>query len=239
MTIAGQFALSLDNIRLYAEAQERLSETLTLLAVSETCPARPARRGDASGRSGGGARVPRRHDRRLLPRRAPGGPRAWQAIPCPPSTECSSSSSRSCWHVLPGSRTPGEAAAPPGVVTVAASPASTRSGRATSRPISVLFAAALAHGTPVGGLFLVWWRTGRTFLPSRDPPPRGRGRSGRTRHGEHRPRPADAATPCRDGDAPVHQPRPRVDARSRRASAHVPQDRGGHRGRRLHRPVDL
>src|SRR6185503_461830 len=36
MTIAGQLALSLENIRLYAEVQERLRETQTLLAVSET-----------------------------------------------------------------------------------------------------------------------------------------------------------------------------------------------------------
>jgi GAF domain-containing protein/CheY-like chemotaxis protein len=34
VTIAGQLALSLDNTRLYAEAQERLQETTTLLAVS-------------------------------------------------------------------------------------------------------------------------------------------------------------------------------------------------------------
>src|SRR5439155_1618565 len=34
-TIAGQLALSLENIRLYAEVQERLRETQTLLAVAE------------------------------------------------------------------------------------------------------------------------------------------------------------------------------------------------------------
>src|SRR5207249_7328433 len=35
VTIAGQLALSLENTRLYAEAQERLRETTTLLAVGE------------------------------------------------------------------------------------------------------------------------------------------------------------------------------------------------------------
>src|SRR5262249_17944108 len=34
VTIAGQLALALDNTRLYAEAQERLRETTTLLAVT-------------------------------------------------------------------------------------------------------------------------------------------------------------------------------------------------------------
>ena len=36
MTIAGQLALSLENIRLYAEVEERLRETQTLLTVAET-----------------------------------------------------------------------------------------------------------------------------------------------------------------------------------------------------------
>src|SRR5262249_18187249 len=33
-------------------------------------------------------------------------------------------------------------------------------------PHSVLFAAALAHGEPIGGLFLVWGQTGRQFTPA-------------------------------------------------------------------------
>ena len=32
-------------------------------------------------------------------------------------------------------------------------------------PHSVMVAPTMAHGEPVGGLFLVWWRTGRVFLP--------------------------------------------------------------------------
>ena len=31
---------------------------------------------------------------------------------------------------------------------------------------SVLFVPTMAHGAPVGGLFLVWWRTGREFTPA-------------------------------------------------------------------------
>ena len=33
-------------------------------------------------------------------------------------------------------------------------------------PHSVLVAPTMAHGQPVGGLFLVWWRTGRLFPPA-------------------------------------------------------------------------
>src|SRR5881409_1090022 len=33
-------------------------------------------------------------------------------------------------------------------------------------PHSVLFVPTLAHGQPVGGLFLVWWQTGRVFEPA-------------------------------------------------------------------------
>ncbi|HUF92434.1 MAG TPA: GAF domain-containing protein, partial [Candidatus Limnocylindria bacterium] len=33
-------------------------------------------------------------------------------------------------------------------------------------PLSVLFVPTLAHGEPVGGLFLVWWRRGRAFEPA-------------------------------------------------------------------------
>ena len=33
-------------------------------------------------------------------------------------------------------------------------------------PHSVLFVPTIAHGEPVGGLFIVWWRTGRVFEPA-------------------------------------------------------------------------
>ncbi|MGH9268712.1 MAG: GAF domain-containing protein, partial [Acidimicrobiales bacterium] len=33
-------------------------------------------------------------------------------------------------------------------------------------PHSVLLAPTMAHGQPIGGLFLVWWRTGRAFPPA-------------------------------------------------------------------------
>src|SRR5439155_829271 len=33
-------------------------------------------------------------------------------------------------------------------------------------PHSVLFVPTLAHGQPVGGLFLVWWQTGHVFEPA-------------------------------------------------------------------------
>ena len=33
-------------------------------------------------------------------------------------------------------------------------------------PHSVMVAPTMAHGEPVGGLFLVWWRTGRVFPPN-------------------------------------------------------------------------
>jgi GAF domain-containing protein/ActR/RegA family two-component response regulator len=41
-----------------------------------------------------------------------------------------------------------------------------RSWQSALPPHSVLFVPTLAHGEPVGGLFLVWWRTGRRFEPA-------------------------------------------------------------------------
>jgi signal transduction histidine kinase/CheY-like chemotaxis protein len=47
-----------------------------------------------------------------------------------------------------------------------ADPRFDQSWQAALPPHSVLFAPTLAHGEPVGGLFLVWWHTGRSFEPA-------------------------------------------------------------------------
>ena len=167
MTIAGELALALENTRLYAEAQERLRETATLLAVGEILSrpgpvpervrevAREVARATGANTVGAyfldakreslvplvGYHVPREllegfMTRPIVLARNPELLPAWEA-------------GRATW---------------------------TSDARADRRfdqdwigtlpPLSVLFAAATAHGEPIGALFVVWWRPGHEFRPA-------------------------------------------------------------------------
>jgi GAF domain-containing protein/CheY-like chemotaxis protein len=167
LAIAGQLALSLENTRLYAEAQERLRETTILLGVGRVLSQPDA--GDdlmrrvaaevahAFGSDMTGAYVLDDRKEMLLPM---GG-----------------------YHVPKGLVTP-FLSKPIVLAHFPALLAAWRSGRAIWSsdvlgddrfaeewksglpPLSVLCVPTLAHGEPVGGLFLVWWRTGRVFEPA-------------------------------------------------------------------------
>ncbi|HEU4367914.1 MAG TPA: GAF domain-containing protein [Methylomirabilota bacterium] len=165
--IAGQLAFALENTRLYAEAQEHLRETRTLLAVgrvlSQQEPTDVVLRGVAAevGRAFGadmvgvylvdeggrvlspaaGYHVPKDlvdfFTRRPLDlERAQGLLPAWRAGRATSSADV---------HADPRFDPEWSGALP---------------------PHSVLLAPTMAHGQPIGGLFLVWWRTGRTFPPA-------------------------------------------------------------------------
>jgi GAF domain-containing protein/CheY-like chemotaxis protein len=165
--IAGQLALSLENSRLYTEAQERLRETTALLAVSR-----------ALSRPGASEDVMRTVAREIAhafeadmvgayfldARKESLVPLAGYHVPK---------------HLVETLlRRPMQLARFPGLLSA------WREGRAlwsgdvhhdprfdpewadALPPHSVLFASTTAHGEPIGGLFLVWWRTGRVFPPA-------------------------------------------------------------------------
>jgi GAF domain-containing protein/CheY-like chemotaxis protein len=167
LAIAGQIALALENSQLYAEAQERLRETRTLLAVgqvlSQLGPTDVVLRGVAAevGRAFGADMV---GVFLVDERRTTLVPAAGYHVP----------KDLIDFFV----RTP---------LVIDRSPALTqafRDGRTVvssdvhndptydpeyTRGLpahSTLFAPTLAHGQAVGGLFLVWWRTGRVFPPA-------------------------------------------------------------------------
>ncbi len=167
LTIAGQIALALENSRLYAEAQERLRETRTLLAVgqvlSQQGPADIVLRGVAVevGRAFGadmtGIYLADERRTTLLPAAGYHVPK--ELLPFFLS------------NPLSIERAPALAQAFRDGGTVPSSDVHRDAGydqewmRALP-PHSSLFAPTLAHGQPVGGMFLVWWRTGRTFPPA-------------------------------------------------------------------------
>jgi GAF domain-containing protein/ActR/RegA family two-component response regulator len=164
MTIAGQLALSLENIRLYAEVQERLSETQTLLEVAETLsqPGAPEEIMRKVARAVGRATTADMVGSYFLNERKD------QLV------------------VLAGYHVPQEylpilrqramrVAHFPFVADALAmgrpvwSPDALRDPRFDPAwneglpPHAVLFVPTLAQGQPVGGLFLVWWQVGRPF----------------------------------------------------------------------------
>ncbi len=166
MAIAGQLALALENTRLYAETQERLKETRTLLAVgqvlSQPGPTDQAMRGVA-------AEVGRAFDADMVgvyltdKRRGILAPAAGYHVPKEllqffmerpidlervPALQATWQQGRSVWS---------------SDVHVDARFDRAWSGELPSH--SVLIAPTMAHGDAVGGLFLVWWRTGRVFPP--------------------------------------------------------------------------
>src|SRR6266536_2441883 len=164
VTIAGQLALSLDNTRLYAEAQERLRETTTLLAVSRALSeidapdqvmrsvAREAGRTFGADMAGvyrfdpkqealvpaAGWHVPKDLLQLFMTRpfRLDGMPalgEAWR-------------SGRAAWSS-----------------DVRNDPGFAQAIFEDLEPHAVLFAPTMAHGAPVGAVFLIWWGAGREF----------------------------------------------------------------------------
>ena len=162
--VANQLALSLENSRLYAEAQERLRETSTLLAVgrllSQPDVAQDVMRrvaGEVARAFGadmagayllderrerlfpvGGYHVPKELIESFLRRpivldRFPWLLDAWNT-------------GRAAWSA-----------------DVLHDPRFDSEWTRVLPQHSVLFVPTMAHGAPVGGLFLVWWRAGRTF----------------------------------------------------------------------------
>jgi GAF domain-containing protein/CheY-like chemotaxis protein/anti-sigma regulatory factor (Ser/Thr protein kinase) len=167
MAIAGQLALSLENTRLYAEARERLWETTTLVAV-----------GQALSQSGPTVDVMRHVAREVT--RAFGADTTGLYV---------FDAGRDHLVPLAGHHVPKDLlesflTRPIRVAPFAALLEPWREGRAiwsgdhahdprfagdwatAFPPHSLLFAAALSRGEPVGGLFIVWWGTGREFRPS-------------------------------------------------------------------------
>jgi GAF domain-containing protein/CheY-like chemotaxis protein len=165
--VANQLALSLENSRLYAEVQERLRETSTLLAVgrvlSQPDAAQDVMRrvaGEVARAFGadmagayllderreqlfpvGGYHVPKELVESFLYRpivleRFPWLLEAWN-------------SGRAAWSA-----------------DVLHDPRFDSDWTRALPQHSVLFVPTMAHGAPVGGLFLVWWQTGRVFTPA-------------------------------------------------------------------------
>jgi GAF domain-containing protein/CheY-like chemotaxis protein len=167
LAIAGQLALSLENTRLYAEAQERLRETTILLGVGRVLSQPDA--GDdlmrrvatevarAFGADMAGAYLLDARREHLYPVGGYHVPKhlteAFERKPIVlagfPALLDSWHNGRAVWSsdVLHDERFADD-------------------WKAGLPPLSVLFVPTLARGEPVGGLFLVWWRTGRAFEPA-------------------------------------------------------------------------
>ena len=167
MAIAGQLALSLENARLYAEAQERLRETSALLAV-----------GQVLSQPGTPAQVLRRVAREAA--RAFGADMAGVYALNP---------ARDALVPVAGYRVPKELLPHflSQAMVLARMPelaAAWRAGRAVWTadmkgdarfdpalvqgldPAATLFAPTLVHGEPMGALSLVWWGSGREPQPA-------------------------------------------------------------------------
>ncbi|MBI2217854.1 MAG: GAF domain-containing protein [Candidatus Rokubacteria bacterium] len=166
-TIAGQFALAIENTRLYEEARTRLRETSTLVAV-----------GRALSEPGPVEEVMRRVGREV-----------GLAFEADSVGAYLVDERRESLVGIAGYRVPPElrahfASRPLVLNRLPALASAWREGRAvhSSHPFgdprfdqewlrglpdhSVVFASATAHGEPVGALFLVWWRPGRVFKPA-------------------------------------------------------------------------
>jgi len=165
--IAGQLALALENARLYAEARERLRETTTLLAVSQAL-SQPGPVEDAM----------RRAARELA-----------RAVGCDMAAVYVVDVERGALRPLAGYRVPGhlrealggrpiplsgfpfvgDAVRDGRAAWTSDAHADERFDRAWLAPLpphAVLFAPSRVHGETAGGLFLVWWSTGRAFDPA-------------------------------------------------------------------------
>ena len=163
MAIAGPLALSIDNTRLYDEVRERLREASTLLTVGELLSERAPQQdtirqiarevGRAVGADMVGAYLLDDHGRLVpfagyhvpaeLREHFTSRPLRFDQFPLLAATW---SSGRAQWS--------SDAHADAGFDAEWLRPLP---------PHSVLFAPAIAHGTPRGALFFVWWRPGRYF----------------------------------------------------------------------------
>jgi GAF domain-containing protein len=162
MAIAAQFAFALDNTRLYAEVQERLRETTTLLAV-----------GQVLSQAGPLEEIMRRVAREVG--RALG---ADTVAACMLDARTEALVPVAGYHVPPRVREQfGQRPLP--LARFPAFEEAARRGRAMSSsdpghdprfdhewiaglgPSSVLFVPTRVRGETTGGLFLLWWRTGR------------------------------------------------------------------------------
>jgi GAF domain-containing protein/CheY-like chemotaxis protein len=164
MTIAGQLALSLENIRLYAEVEGRLRETQTLLSVAETLsqagpPEEIMRRvarevGRATSAEMVGAFFMSERKDALV---------ALAGYHVPPELVSLFRERNMSLATFPFIA---EALAM-GRPTWSADPLHDPRFDPTwvegLPPHAVLFAPTLAQGQPMGGLFLVWWKAGRAF----------------------------------------------------------------------------
>jgi len=167
MTIAGQLALALDNSRLYAEAQERLRETTTLLAVGrvlsqpgslEEMLRRVAREvGLAFGADMVGAYTLDRGRTALIPVAGWHVPKhLWRALLETPLAFA---------HV-PELVREWRAGRPAWSADVKNDPRVDPELVRSLPPHALMFVPTRVRGESVGGLFLVWWRTGRVFPPA-------------------------------------------------------------------------
>jgi GAF domain-containing protein len=167
LAIAGQLAFALENTRLYAESQERLRETRTLLAVgqvlSQPGPTDVVLRGVAAevGRAFGadmvGVYLLDEQRRGLVPAAGYHVPKDLVDFFTGRPIDL-----ERCPDLLPAWRA-GRAVAS---ADVHADPRFDRAWSGALPPHAVLLAPTMAHGHAVGGLFLVWWRTGRAFPPA-------------------------------------------------------------------------
>jgi GAF domain-containing protein/ActR/RegA family two-component response regulator len=165
--IANQLALALENSRLYAEAQERLRETTTLLAIGRVLSERDAGH-DAMRRLAGevarafgadmaGAYLLDERGERLSPVAGYHVPKELLELfmrrPIVlerfPWLHDAWRSGRAVWSQ-----------------DVLSDPRFDPQWTDGLPAHSVLFVPTMARGEPVGALFLVWWRTGRVFTPA-------------------------------------------------------------------------
>ncbi len=166
-SLAAQAAVALENARLYSETSRRLRETTTLLAVGRVL-SQPDAGGDlmrrvaaevarAFGADMVGAYLLDDRKARLVPA---GGYHVPKDL-LPFFLERPIVLDRVPW-LFDAWRT--------GHARWSSDPqhdeAFDQSWQRALPPHSVLFVPTLAHGEPVGGLFLIWWRTGRVFEPA-------------------------------------------------------------------------
>jgi GAF domain-containing protein/CheY-like chemotaxis protein len=165
--VATQLALSLENSRLYAEAQERLRETSTLLAVGRVL-SQPDASGDVMRRVAGevarafgadmaGAYLLDARREKLVPVGGYHVPKDLLGL----LTNRPMVLMRFPWLLEAWKN--GRAVSSPDVLH---DERFDQEWTAGLPPHSVLFVPTMARGEPVGGLFLVWWHTGRTFTPA-------------------------------------------------------------------------
>jgi GAF domain-containing protein/CheY-like chemotaxis protein len=167
LAIAGQLAFALENTRLYAESQERLRETRTLLAVgqvlSQPGPTDVVLRGVAAevGRAFGadmvGVYLVDEQRRGLVPAAGYHVPKELVDFFTRRPIDLERATA-----LLPAWRA-GQAV---WSADVHADGRFDGEWSGALPPHAVLLAPTMAHGQPVGGLFLVWWRTGRAFPPA-------------------------------------------------------------------------